>query len=299
MSRAVTREFVCGVVLLSTALCQHAPVAAGQTASQDARFEVASIKPILSVTGPQMIIRTPPGGGINATGVTPRFLIRFAFAIDDALIVGAPAWIGSARFDVVATGPPQVPAETTRGMVRALLRERFNLQSRREARELPVYELRRRTRQDARRGANIRPAAVACIERDARTPRPSPPATLPPAHEPVPCGLRVAFGHISGGGITMEELSTALTQPSARPVLNRTALAGAFDVVLNFTPEALRLAGAPGPDGSQADNPTPAVDRTGTSLFTAVQEQLRLRLDSSRAPVEVLVIDHIERPTPD
>lgn len=221
------------VVLLSTVLCQHASVAAGQTASQD-------------------------------------------------------------------SGPSRLSAETTRGMVRSLLRERFNLRSRREVRELPVYEL-RQTRPNDRRGENIRPADVACIERDSKTPRPSPPSTLPPAHEPVPCGLRVAFGHISGGGITMEELSTALTQPSARPVSNRTPLAGAFDVVLNFTPEVLRLSGGPDPDlgRPQADNLSPAVDRTGTSLFTAVREQLGLRLDASRAPVEVLVIDSIERPTPD
>jgi len=275
--------------------------AAGQVPGESApAFEVASVRGIDSVTSPQMVIRTPPGGGLEARRVTPRFLIRYAFAIDDSLIVGAPGWTGSARFDVMAKGAADVPAEVTRAMLRTLLRERFNLRSHTEARDLPVYVL-VPARRDPQLGRNLRPANVACVERDQAAPRPSRPKSLPPPSQSLPCGLRVAFGHISGGGITMQDVVNVLTQPTSRPVLDQTALVGRFDLVLNFTPEALRVAPSPDRQGAaqlQSDPlPTPA-DPSAPSIFTAVQEQLGLKLDSSRGQIEVLVIDNVERPDP-
>jgi len=116
----------------------------------------------------------------------------------------------------------------------------------------------------------------------------------------MPCGLRVAFGHISGGGVTMRELSNVLIQPTGRPVLDRTALTGIFDLVMNFTPEVLRLgtAGATNPDAAQPDARPVPPDPTAPSIFTAMQEQLGLKLEPSRAQIEVLVVDGIEYPTP-
>lgn len=290
---------VARAVLALVGVCLPAHLIAEQSSSPNERFEVISIKPVSSPASPQMVIRTPPGGGVNATQVTPRFLIRYAFAVDDSLIVGVPDWAGSVRFDVLATGPAGVSADATRAMVRSLLRERFNLQTHAETPERPVYQM-MAARPDGRLGGSLRRTDVACAERDARAARPTPPKTLPPRTEPMPCGLRVAFGHISGGRVSMEDLANALAQPTSRPVLDRTALVGAFDLVMNFTPEALRL-NTPGPldpGAPQADERLQAPDPTAPSIFTAIQEQLGLKLEPSRAPIEVLVIDSINRPTP-
>lgn len=301
MRRSVIVNSLLGRALfLGGLLMLHVCFATAQAPSQaDLAFEVASVKAIDSVTVPQMVIRTPPGGGIDAMRVTPRFLIRYAFAVDDSLIVGAPEWTWSSRFDVTAKGPPNVPTEATRAMLRTLLRERFMLRSHTENREMPVYALVTVGRA-SRVGRNLR-RTTGCVERDTAAPRPSPPKALPPPSEPMPCGLRVAFGHISGGGITVGELVRALTQPTSRPVLDHTAMAGQFDLVMNFTPEVLRVTPTPdGPDASQLqpdDVPAPA-DPTAPSIFTALQEQLGLKLDATKGAIAVLVIDSIDRPTP-
>jgi len=299
MWRSALRDVVKTVLMCSVVLLPDEHLCAEQSPSSSPGFDVISIKPVPSDSPPQMVISTPQGGGINAVRVTPRFLIRYAFAVDDSLIVGAPDWTASARFDVLATGRAGVSADTTRAMVRSLLAERFSLQAHTETRELPVYAL-AGYGPGGNLGENLRRAPVACIERDPRAARSSPPRALPPPAEPMPCGLRVAFGHISGGGVTMRELSNVLIQPTGRPVLDRTALTGIFDLVMNFTPEVLRLgtAGATNPDAAQPDARPVPPDPTAPSIFTAMQEQLGLKLEPSRAQIEVLVVDGIEYPTP-
>jgi uncharacterized protein (TIGR03435 family) len=106
--------------------------------------------------------------------------------------------------------------------------------------------------------------------------------------------MRIAPNQVLASGVPLAQLTQMLSQFTQRIVIDRTGLAGSFDIDLTFTPE--RLAQGPPPPGAP---PLPSIDPNGPSLFTAVQEQLGLKLESERAPVEVLVIDHVERPTPD
>jgi uncharacterized protein (TIGR03435 family) len=244
-------------------------------------FDVVSIKPN-PTTAPQMVIGTPPGGGLNASAVTPRFLIRFAYAIDNSLIISVPAWAESTRFDVVATGRAG-SLDATREMMRAMLADRFRLRAHVETREMPVYVLTTR-RADGRLGPQIRESRVPCIARERTAPRPAPPQSLPSSSEAMPCELRMALGHFSGGSVPIDDLARGMSVVLSRNVLDRTGLSGRFDLVLNYTPDSVLLQ-APG----DADSPP---------IVTALKEQLGLELNGAREPTEVLVIDSIDTPTP-
>jgi uncharacterized protein (TIGR03435 family) len=252
-------------------------------------FEVASIKPNPS-TAQQMVIRVTPSGGIDAASVIPRLLIRFAFSIDNSLIVGAPDWISSERYDVVARAPDGTGIDGTRAMLRALLAERFKLRTHVETREMSVYLL-TTARADKRLGAQMRPTQVACVPRNPG-PLSTPPAALAAPTQGMPCELRARLGHMSGGGVDTGELARSLSVAMSRIVVDRTGLIGTFDLVLNFTPEAVLFQSA------QATADAVPADNAPASIFTALQDQLGLRLEAGRAPIDVLVIDTIERPTP-
>ena len=120
-----------------------------------------------------------------------------------------------------------------------------------------------------------------------------PPPGLPPPGERPQCGMRVAPNQVMAGGTSLTQLTQMLSQFTQRIVIDRTGLKGTFDIDLTFTPE--RMPQGPPPPGA----PPLTIDPNGPSLFTALQEQLGLKLESERAPVEVLVIDHVERATPD
>ena len=107
------------------------------------------------------------------------------------------------------------------------------------------------------------------------------------------CGMRIAPNQVLAGGMPLSTLTQMLSQFTQRVVIERTGLEGNFDIDMTFTPERMPP-GAPPPGA-----PPLTIDPNGPSLFTALQEQLGLKLESERAPVEVLVIDHVERPTPD
>src|SRR5205814_2070319 len=108
------------------------------------------------------------------------------------------------------------------------------------------------------------------------------------------CGMRLSPGYLLGGGFPLSQLVTSLSQFVGRSVVDRTGLTGNFDIEVKWTPDQMP-AGTPPPGAP----PLPPVDPNGPSIFTAIQEQLGLKLESTKAPLDVLVIDHIEAPTPD
>ena len=111
------------------------------------------------------------------------------------------------------------------------------------------------------------------------------------------CGMRIGPGTLSGGGFPITEFSRTLSQFVQRIVIDRSGLTGTFDIDLTWTPDQMpQGAGGAPPPGAP---PLPPIDPNGPSIFTAVQEQLGLKLDADRGPVEVLVIDRVDRPTPD
>ena len=261
------------------------------------RFDAASVKPNRS--GALNIGFDVPGNRRFTVSNAPlRDIVRFAHDVDDTRLVGGPDWIGSERFDIVATAERDIPAWTPDGppavllsMVRSLLAERFHLETHRDTRELPVYAL-VLARSDRKLGPRAGVSTVDCAAASARADvRPAPAA---PAEVPA-CGMRIGPGQMLLGGVPMSRFATVLAGFAGRLVIDRTGLAGNYNLQLSWTPQGPRLGGPP-PEGAP---PLPPVDPNGASLFASIQEQLGLKLEPTRAPLEVVVIDRVERPSPD
>ncbi len=248
-------------------------------------FEVASIRPNTSgnaqgqgLAGPQ------PGGRFVAMGATLKRLVAAAY--DDLQIVGGPSWIDSSRFDMNARAAGDVSPNDMRRMLRSLLADRFKLVVHTETRERPIYVL-STARTDRNLGPKLRESDAACA-REARTFVPGPPGG-PPA-----CGdFRMGARSLTARGMSMPMFAQVMRSRVGRPVVDRTGLAAAYDLDLEWTSD-LGLQQAPA-GSAGASELTPE----GLSLFTALQEQLGLRLQSDRGLVDVVVIDSAEQPAPD
>jgi bla regulator protein blaR1 len=270
---------------------------ATQTAANPT-FEVASVKPNKSGEGPSRI-GLQPGGRVTVINMSVRSLIRFAYQFQDFQILGGPDWIGGDRFDIAAKAendiPPSAPGTIGAGqlMMRSLLSDRFKLTLHPEKRELPIYEL-KLVRNDGRLGPQLKLSTTDCqAMMNAARERGAPPPPQSPGQRPV-CGMRAGPGQMTAGAFPLSQLAFALSQMTQRVVVDRTGLAGDFDLDLTFTPDQTNALGTPKPDVSP-----PPIDPNGPSIFTALQEQLGLKLESTRGPVDVLVIDHAELPSPD
>jgi len=258
-----------------------------------ATFEVASVKPNKSGDG-RVMVGMQPGGRFNASNVPLRLLLRQAFNMQDFQIVGGPDWITSDRFDVIAKAPDGVEftADAMRPMLRSLLVERFKLAFHNETRDMPVYAL-MKARPDGKLGAGLTLATVDCSGRGRRGGGP-PPAPPQPGQK-LECGMMIGPGRLNAGGMPMSNLVTALAPQVGRIVLDKTELSGNYDFELTYAPEAIGSVGGPPLING---GPVP-VDPNAPNLFTALQEQLGLKLDSQRGPVDVVVIDRIEQPVAD
>jgi uncharacterized protein (TIGR03435 family) len=262
-------------------------------------FEVASVKPNKSGDG-RMMLGIQPGGRFTATNVPLRTLIRNAYQLQDFQIVGGPGWIASDRFDILAKAegnlppaPPGGPPGPLQLMLRALLAERFSLVVHEDTRELPTYAL-VLARADGKLGPQLRGSDIDCAQMAGARGRGGPPVAAPQPGERPPCGIRIGPGQMSAGGLPLSQFATALSPFVQRVIVDRTGLAGNFDVDLRWTPDQMPQ-GAPPPGAP----PLPPINPNGPSIFTAVQEQLGLKLESERSPVSVLVIDKVEQPMPD
>lgn len=261
------------------------------------KFEVASVRENKGDDG-KVMIGLQPGGRFNAVNVPLWDLIRQAFAVQRTQIVGAPDWTETARYDIVAKaeseiprGGPGSPIGPMNFMLQDLLEDRFKLRAHRETREMPIYAL-VLARNDRKPGAGLIASSVDCAAMRGRGARGGPPPGPPPPGERPACGMRMGPNQVIAGGVPLASLTQVLSQFAQRIVVDRTGLEGNFDIDLSFTPDRM-------PQGTPPGVPLPSIDPNGPSLFTALQEQLGLKLESERAPVEVVVIDHVERPTPD
>jgi uncharacterized protein (TIGR03435 family) len=243
-------------------------------------FEVASVKP--NTSGADGIgIDTQPGERLTVTNASLRNLITFGYRIQDNQLVGGPDWQRTARFDVLAKAEKEGTTEELLAMLRPLLAERFKLVVHNESREMPVYAL-VATRTET--GGQLKAADVDCSGL--------------PGTGTRGCAFSVRFGNIRGRGMPLARLAAVLSQFAGRIVVDRTDVSGPHDFDLTWTPDQFRgRQTATGEQPVQVDGA--AVDTNGPSLFTAIQEQLGLKLESTRAPVEVLVVDRAERPAAD
>lgn len=248
-------------------------------------FEVASVRHNRTGNQADLFLHSGPTG-IAATYVTVAMLINHAYGFRRDRILGGPEWLDSERFDINARSSSDASDPEIASMLRSLLSERFKLVVRMENREQPVYAL-VLARSDGRLGPNLRPTGD-CVGGTVSAVTPSPGGAPNRLSPQLPCGLRrfydVNLTTISGGARTMDDLARALDGVGGRAVMNRTGLTGTFDFDLRYAPASAVASG------------TSNIDLA--DVFTAVQEQLGLKLDSQRGQVEFLVIDSVEMPTP-
>jgi uncharacterized protein (TIGR03435 family) len=295
-TRPETRTFsapgAAGAVLLAIATS----VLSGQSADRP-KFEVASVKPtpdkVLNYAG----MSTPPGGRLHAKNVTVSGMIAAAYHLQDFQIAGGPAWIHDAGFDIEAKSEANASRAQILMMLQPLLEDRFQLKFHRETRELPVYSL-----TVARGGAKLpAPQEGGCVKPGGL---PSPGGTVP-----IRCGALNIMGAPSGmrargGDVPMPELIRTLSMVLGRPVLDGTGVTTHFDVDLTFTPDDTAM-GLMMSSGSVAGHRetmaaaagSPDDPKAAPNILLAVQEQLGLKLNSTKGPAEVMVIDRVEKPS--
>jgi uncharacterized protein (TIGR03435 family) len=307
------------VASVSIAAVQNQPAA-----SPGPAFEVASVKlsnpnananPIL---GMLPIIR-PAGDRLTATNVPLRMLVRMAYGIqEDFRIDGGPSWQMSQRFDITAKAEDGYTGGTEGmlPMLKTLLADRFKLKVHMETRDLPIQVL-VIAREDGKLGGNLKPSTSDCSTAAADQQKlvdallkggpAAAAALLPKPGETRRCAMAPvlpASGSIADGigmradGQPLAILTALLTQVTGKIVRDKTGLTGLYDWEMKFDPQVLiQLA------SSQTGATLPAgvnlPESNAPSLLTALREELGLKLDSARGPVEVLVIDSAEMPTPD
>jgi uncharacterized protein (TIGR03435 family) len=294
--------FVIAMVPVMTAAQQFLAAPPGAAVDPNTRFEVAAIK-VGDASG-QMMVRMMPAR-FDATNVPAGLLLRQALQKPDYQIVGLSGWADTERYSINAKAPDGTPPAAMNVLLLNLLKDRFGLATHLETRELPVFNL-VMARADGRLGPDLKPTSAECrailaeraaVMKTAAAGGPPPPLpSFPGPNDPLPCGfLRTPPGSMAGSGRPIAQIVPTLADFVGRPVIDKTGLTDRYDFSLKFIPTG-RVAG---PFGPPPGAPEPVVDPDAPSLFTALQEQLGLRLDNARGPVEVVVIDRFEKPTPD
>ena len=259
---------VLAVAALVLATCSAQPPSAARQA-----FEVATIKP--NKSGSRGVMISPrPGGRFVARNSSFESLIAFAYKIDNFQFSGAPDWLDSERYDIEAKASEDLTSASMLPMLQALLEDRLQLKFHHETREEAVYALL------AGRTGKLQDAG------ECSTP-PGTTRSAPKPGEPPPpgCGsLATLRGRIIAEKVPIARLVAALASLTERMVLDETNLTGKYDIDLRYAPDMDTTGEA------QADPNSP-------SLFTALQEQLGLKLESKKGPVDMFVIDHVQRPS--
>jgi uncharacterized protein (TIGR03435 family) len=251
-------------------------MAFAQTSTATPSFDVASIRQnTTSTDGHNHIYNIPSESHFRTVNVSLKDLIQYAYVLPKSQILGGPSWFDSAMFDIDAKSDASVdaqlhalPASEARQqkclMVQALLADRFQLKTHQESHELPVFNL-----VLAKGGPKFKPSDLNGTTINSST------------------GSGIQRIHVQGSDNTIELLARELAQQLGRVVVDKTGIDARYDLTLRWMP-----ADRPAPliNGSPDPNPPP-------DLFTAIQEQLGLKLEPARGPVPVLVIDHADMPS--
>ena len=295
-------------------------------------FEVISIKP----SAPGLGVRGggPRGDRWTMSGATLRMLLGSAYSrgsnggpLAQLQIIGGPSWLDSDRYDIQATADCSggvLSREQVQLMVQSMLEDRFQLKAKMETRELPIYNLVvgkdgpkiKASADQTPPGAGLTGPPQPCSPASATPPPPPPP--LPPgpgqrgnifdSNNPMPRGAMIMMRNETGmmmraAAVPLNNLIGMLQQQAGRPIIDKTGLTGLFDFTFKFSPEGLAQPGLPGlpppglgPGGPGPAGPSSTAADPGASLFTAIQD-LGLRLESAKGPVEVLVVESVQKPT--
>jgi uncharacterized protein (TIGR03435 family) len=310
----MNRTIAAALLACSTAVCF------GQTGNLSPSFEVASIKSAPPSDMHRMMVGmqggpgTPDPGQIRYNNVTLRNVLTQAYDVKDFQISG-PAWLGSERYDITAKVPAGTTKEQFRLMLQNLLAERFQVSLHHETKELPMYAL-----VVAKGGVKMKESADAPpAPAEGDGPKVVPPVYGGPMAKPslgkdgmpempkggMRGGMMMTFNgskmSMKANGVQISQLVNMLANQLSRPVVDQTGLTAKYDYTLDFAPEGGHgpmggpmMAGPGGPGGggpgTGGDN-----DQAGPNLVTAVQEQLGLKLEAKKGPVDLLVIDRAEK----
>jgi bla regulator protein blaR1 len=238
-------------------------------------FDAASVRPGAPDDVRGSTFEFPPGG-LKVTNGTLMGIIESAFEVRDFQILGAPGWANSDRYNIVArsasddpavkTGDRSAEIKATRQKLQTLLSQRFQLRAHHETRDLPIYAL-----SAGKRGSKLKEGKAS----------------------DAPAGIQKSCGQMTGTRASMANLTTYLSRELGRPVQDRTGLSGSYDFHVDWMPDSGSCAGSTPDNGDTGAAVSPI---GGPSLFTALQEQLGLKLESTKGPVEVVVIDSVEKP---
>jgi uncharacterized protein (TIGR03435 family) len=280
--------------------------AMAQTPGPKLVFEVASVRPAgpnPDIPIPQMFLTkggpgTPDPGQINYSNVPMRQLLLQAYGFNQMYQLSAPAWMENARFDIVAKVPAGATRDDFKVMLQNLLAERFDLVVHHETRDLPGYEM-----TVAKGGLKIKESAEAAsatgepsrlkMEKD----RDGLPQLAPGSNTMAVFGVPNGGSRYSARQQPLSALVGLLASPLGKPVVDKTGLTGKYDFNLTFARDertSANVVGNPGPS-TAATNPAEAVNNGPPDLFTAMQEQLGLRLEQKKIPTDVVVVDSAEK----
>ena len=280
--------------LVLALLCVAALVVAVPAQEKDATFEVAAVKANKS-GDTNGRLQGLPGGRVVATNIPVRPIITFAYQLAGYQLVGGPGWLNTDRYDLNAkmeegsSATPAMPGQSAPNpmqiALRHLLEDRFKLKTHHETREMDIYAL-VLARPGGSPGPGLKSSTQDCAAAaDAAAKQSGPPQPFGAPGQPF-CGIAGGTGRLRFGGLPAMSFPAAFSGPAGRMIVDRTGLSGRWDFELTYAPENR------GPDAPPADPNAP-------SFFTAIQEQLGLKLEPTKGPVDVLVIDSVEKPVED
>lgn len=266
-ARASTAAFIASSMALAGLMIagSFAPGWIAFAQPQRLTFEVSSVKRSASTSNDGWVRFTP--GGLTAENAPLRFIITFAYHIRDFQLAGAPGWIESERYEISAKAEGKPSPDQIRLMLQSLLEDRFRLKIRRGTEQRTAYLL-----TPAKGGLKLPDSGADCAAL----------ADDPPAKGKSKFQCGSWFGsddRFTGMKISMTQFGEWLSNQLGRPVIDRTGYTGQFDIQLHWSTD------------DQADSPNAA-----PAIFTAVQEQMGVKIESGKGPVEILTIDHVEKP---
>jgi uncharacterized protein (TIGR03435 family) len=287
--RHLNIKVVLVLAIIATAVM---PLASQTPPAQKPAFEVASVK--ANVSGDKGVLsRAEPGGRTTIKNATLKLVMEVAYSVHDFQIFGGPSWITTDRWDIEAKAeegsiPPELPSPspTTPNhpltlMLQSLIEDRFQLKIHREIKEMPVYALMiAKTGQKMKLSADQDLVGFPALPQGGTPPRGM-------------IRLNAGRGDLEGNGVPLSTLAQVLSAQLGRSVIDKTDVKGLYDFKLEWAPDPGQGLSPPGVLGP----PSTSADISGPSIFTALQEQLGLRLDSAKGPVEVLVIDSVQKPS--
>jgi bla regulator protein BlaR1 len=247
----------------------HVPSIRAQQPAGPLEFDAVSVKPSNPNSTHGTVVDVTAGGTLHVVNATVKDLIETAYDVRLFQIEGGPAWTNAAKYDVDATpgaraqsaAAPQPGWTNVRFKVQALLKDRFQLQLHRETKVGPTYSL-------AIAKGGVKSSVLSATQSPHR-------------------GINAGQGTMLGEAASMADLADKLSRLLQRPVVNNTGLEGNYDFKLEWTPDP----GPPAPDGQPVDA------SLGPSLFAALQQQLGLRLEATKGPVDILIIDRVDKPS--